>query len=455
MSQSKVILVANVGERDLYYNVGDDNQPNFCHFELGKDDEKQVAKHLGCKNGARYISETILQRLQQNSNEVQRLRYPILKTVLDDGVLASGKILDQLVLIATDQPSSTPEQHRCRDSLFTVQVLKRLIEQDYSRRIRAIEIVSYQENPANRERSYGFFGKCLSQLASGVQEFHASLSGGVPALNDSLQEQALRLYKDKCHFYEVIPPSEQESRQGAPKGTLQPVSAKPFLKDLAISIIEQLLSRYDYSGALEVLKMFSAVKFWDKDVEAVLEYAERRGHLDFERAKRALESYASSTPPISCWYRAVNNRDKVTPLLEILYVAQLQHKTENYADFIWRVSAFSEYLKDELLRGQLSNPIETKVLNINDRLSTNLRELRNKVVHDLKGISRDEIEDKFTPHEDIARKFSGETDKMKLLMYTLEELARMVIQLKQSNSELRNPYDEINDWLRNKLWSSQ
>lgn len=450
MSQGQIVLVANVGERDLYYNIGDDAQPNFCHFELGKEDEKQVAHHLGCKNGARYISETILQRLQQDQNEAQRLRYPILKTVLDDGVLPSGTIIDKLVLVVTDQPSGTLEQHRCRDSLFTGQVLEQLIKRDYAGRVRAVEIVRYQENPANRERSYGFFGKYLSQLAPDVQEFHASLSGGVPALNDSLQEQALRLYKAKCRFYEVVPPSEQESRQGTPKGTLQPVSAKPFLKDLAISIIEQLLNRYDYSGAREVLQMFRAVQFWNADVEAVLEYAERRGHLDFEGAQRALVSSRESVP--GDWYAAINNRDEVTPLLEIFYVAQLQCKTENYADLIWRVFAFAEYIKEKLSL-DVSDPNQALVLSINERLFSNLKALRNTVVHDLKGVSRKTIEDGFIPHEYIMRSFPDEEDKMTLLMCTLEELASRVIQLKRSRGTLKNPYNEINQWLMKTLRS--
>ena len=119
MPNGKIVLVANVGERDLYYNVSDASNPNFCHFEQNKDDEKQVAAYLECQLGARYIADEIIKRLEKNNDEVQHLRYPILKTVLDEVLKSPNQILEQLFLVVTDQDIQTPEQHRCRDSVNT------------------------------------------------------------------------------------------------------------------------------------------------------------------------------------------------------------------------------------------------------------------------------------------------------------------------------------------------
>jgi len=44
------VFIANVGERDVYYNVGAEDDPNFCHFKVDTDDEKQVAAYLKSKN---------------------------------------------------------------------------------------------------------------------------------------------------------------------------------------------------------------------------------------------------------------------------------------------------------------------------------------------------------------------------------------------------------------------
>jgi len=125
-----IVFMANVGERDLYYNVGTPDEPYFCHFRLGEDDEIRVANHLGSKNGARYISEKILQRLDRLQGEAQRLRYPILKTVMCELLTGSDMVIDKVVLVGTDQPQSTEERHRRRDTINTAKVLQELIKMD-------------------------------------------------------------------------------------------------------------------------------------------------------------------------------------------------------------------------------------------------------------------------------------------------------------------------------------
>lgn len=447
------VLVANVGERDLYYNIGDVSNPNFCHFELGKDDEKQVANHLECRNGARYISEEILKRLRADPSEAQRLRYPILKTVLDDGVLVSGKTIDKFLLVVTDQPEGTPEQHRCRDSLFTGQVLKELILQDYLGKIRAAEVVSYQENPANRERAYGFFGTLLLRLApdSQVQEFHASLSGGAPALNDGLQEQALRLYKAKCHFYEVNPPSEQESRAGAEKGTLQPVSAKPFLRDLAISIIEQLLNRYDYSGALEVLKMFKAIKFWGDKVEAALRHADYRLNLNFNEAAGVLKQYKNSQP-FQAWWQTANQSQELDRIIEAYFIAESRYRNREYADMLWRIRAIFEIAHGLLARktaGRNPSEQEQAVTRLVYSL-LGLKNLSNAMLHDLEGVSIGKINQEFTPPDTIRAKYGCKAN-YEFIIPTLRELITLLSAIEGRSATLQNPYQVINQYILKEL----
>jgi hypothetical protein len=524
---AKIVFIANVGERDLYYNVGSTDAPNFCHFELGKWDESQVAQFLNCNHGSRYIAELILQLLQQDPQKAQRLRYPILKAVLDDGVLKSGKAIDKLILVVTDQPapSQTPEQFYCRDSVNSGQVLTELIKKDYPTQVREIIVVPYQQNlsQALRERTYEFFGKLLSKEAPerDVSELHASLSGGVPAFNDSLQEQALRLYKAKCRFYEVIPPEEQAMRRGAEKGQLQAVSAKPFLRDLAVSIIEQLLNRYDYSGALEVLKMFQAVKFWDDEVEAILKHAERRINFNFSEAASPLQRF-QNTEPMKTWYQQVQKPILLDQLIETYFVAQSRYQNREYTDMLWRVSAFYEnglrfiagrllnlpqlenepHLRYEDLKGShfqlhsqmmvngkaksISRKIqgqqvwfwESNIYNFKklceyglglsqndsqtqsqwqkvydwlcslDRLSG----LRNEMIHNLRGVSENDLHQAFDPPNEIRSRYSGQRNH-EFLIPTLQEIASLLSNLVGQWQDLANPYQAINDYLREKLRS--
>lgn len=465
MPDKMVVLVANVGERDLYYNIGDADNPDFCHFELGKDDEKQVAEYLRCQNGARFICEKILQRLQENENEFQRLRYPILKTVLDDGVLQSSKAIDKLILVVTDQPPppATPERFYRRDSLNSGHVLKLLIQRDYPSQVREIAIVPYRENLSQaREQGYAFFGEILPKIAPEpeVKEFHACLSGGIPALNDSLQEQALRLYKAKGRFYEVIPPPEEELRAGTPKGTLQPVSAKPFLRDLAISVIEQLLNRYDYSGALEVLKMFRAVKFWDDESEAILQHAEQRINLNFEEAAEAIKSYCAN-PQISEWYNAVSEVNQIRQLIETYYIAKARYEHHEYADLLWRIRLIYESIKEEV-QAHLSDP-EWKMVGEAFSSLSPLIGLAGRVLHPargegirrLRGISKKEIADNFRAPLFVAAKHGTPSNKGILIISTLKTIIEFLWSQKNKGPLPQNPYDQINNYLKKKLERSQ
>jgi len=445
MLDKLVVFVANVGERDLYYNVGDASHPDFCHFELGKDDGERVAKHLKCQNGARYIANSILVGLKNDSSEAQRLRYPILRTVLDE-VLESGKTLDRLILIVTDQPEGTAEQFRRRDSLYTGAVLKQLIERQYQGHVKEVRIARYRGNPSNREQAYRFFGDALPQLAPNarVEELHAALSGGVPALNDSLQEQALRLYKTKCRFYEVVPPSEEEARAGAVRGTLQPVSAKPFLRDLAISIIEQLLGRYDYSGALEVLEMFRAVRFWDEKVEAALRHAERRINLDFRGAARAIQGYRDD-PSLGQWSQAISQADQLGQLVETYYIAKARCEHHEYADFLWRVRLIWESTKEEVYN-HLPNPQWEETRGAHDALSS-LIGLTGHVLHPDRGGGIRPV--RGISAEIIAEKFGNSVEEV---VATLGSLVGFLWKRHRGEEPFPgNPYEQINRYMKESL----
>lgn len=438
-----VILVANVGERDLYYNVGDSDDPDFCHFELGKAGEQRVAKYLGCKGGARYIGEEILRRLADNYNEQdQRLRYPILKTVLDE-VVGENRFLDRLILVVTDQPRTTAESFRCRDSLYTGEILKELIQRHYQHQVKDILIVPYGDNPANRERAYGFFGELLPRLApeAEVEEFHAVLSGGVPALNDSLQEQALRLYKTKCRFYEVAPPEEKEARKGVSKCLLQTVSVKPFLRDLAISIIEELLRRYDYSGALEALEMFKPIKFWDEKVEALLRHAERRVDFDFQEAARAIAPHAGESP-FREWHAAVEAPDELTQLAEVYYIAKARCEHREFAEFLWRVRLVQESSKEEIY-AHLQDERWAGVREAHMKLGR-LAGLAGRVLHPARGMGVRSIQG--ISAKTIEQAFGG---SIREVMAVLEGLVWGLWRLQRPGKTFpENPYAQINDYIK-------
>ena len=422
------VVVANVGERDLYYNIGTESEPNFCHFERGKPDAQELARNLNCEPGARYIAKALLERLEADKNEWQRCRYPILKTVLD----AVTEPIDLLVLVVTDQPEGTKPEHRNRDTLYTGEILKRLIEKDYAGHVKEVRLEHYRL-PPTRDQAYPYFGKLLSERAppETTVKFYASLSGGLPPLNDALQEQAIRLYRDKCVLFEVIPPSEEECRKGAEKGEIKLVSW-PFLRDLAITLVKELLGRYDYSGALEVLRTFQSVGHWKPEVEALLKHAESRMNLNFKAAAQALEPYKSKDP-YKEWYESVAKEDQVLRLVENYFVVEIRYRNHEYADMLPRIRLFFELGKDLLP----SPPEAQDIWKLLDSLQ-NLNRLAGDFLHQARGVGTDSINQCFRPLQKIVPKENHE-----LLVPTMREIAERISELK--GMELKNPYQEINE----------
>jgi hypothetical protein len=335
-----IVLVANVGERDLYYNVGTKEKPNFCHCEWGKPDMDQLKQELACRPGARHVGKAILDSVQRDPNKLERCHYPILRTVLDQ--VGETQEIDLLVLVVTDQPSMTKPEYRDRDSVYTGQVLQQLITRDFGDRVHEIRLQRYYKAPSRAE-SYDFFGDLLPQVAprKRIERFHASLSGGIPALNASLQEQSLRIYRGNCSLYEVEAPDENSCRTGAERGTIRPVSISPFLRDVVISLVEQLIARYDYRGALEVLNTFRGVQFWNKNVDALLRHAEHRLNFNFDKAADALAAYQHESP-LGQWHDSARKPALLDKLIETYFIAELRYKNQEYVDMIWRISAFYE-----------------------------------------------------------------------------------------------------------------
>jgi len=450
------IFVANVGERDLYYNIGSETEPNFCHFEYDKEPEKKVSEYLNCKHGARYISEEICGRLQSNSDEQKRLRYPIVKTSVE-GTLGKVKKIDKLVLVTTNQKEGTSESFRCRDSLNTGRVIKYLIEHDYQNRINEINLIQYENHPTDRKRTYEFYGQLLTSIApeDKVKEFHASVSGGIPALNDSLQEQAIRLYKSKCNIYSVIPPSDENGRKGADIGMLQPVHPAPFLKDLSVSIISELIDRYDYSGAIDVLRTFKAVKFWDEEVEVILRHAEFRLNLNFEESAGVLVQYKFKQP-FKEWWQSVSDPKPLDRIIEAYFIAESRYRNHEYADMLWRIRSIREIGKN--LHAGINYPdIKNTPLGSKwkdaSKLLGDLRglcNLANDALHELEGISVSYINNAFSAPKIIHDKHSYQKNHQYIIP-TLYEIILLLSNLTSRQEPISNPYQAINDYLLSKL----
>ena len=332
------VLVVNVGERDLYYNTGTEEAPAFWHFEQGKPGIEAVSAYLGGKPWGRLVGQEIHRRLTEAlESESCRCAFPILDAAIS--LVTQEHALDRLILVATDQSEQTAARYRDRDTIYSAKIAKRLIEANQRASVRLVELAYYRKAPL-RDEAYVFFGELLAPLAARAVELHACLSGGIPALNTALQEQAFRLFRGRnCSLYEVT-----EDALGAvgaaPHSRAHFVAPEPFLRDFVADMIERLLARYDYSGALDLLQAFRDAALWNPRAEQLLTYAERRANLDLKGAEQTLPP---GDPILE--HRQHDNASPDGVLewaLETLAIAEARLVTREYPEVAWRVRAIMD-----------------------------------------------------------------------------------------------------------------
>jgi len=83
-----------------------------------------------------------------------------------------------------------------------------------------------------------------------------------------------------------------------------------------------------------------------------------------------------------------------------------------------------------------------------DRLSG----LRNEMIHNLRGVSENDLHQAFDPPNEIRSRYNGQRNH-EFLIPTLQEIASLLSNLVGQWQDLANPYQAINDYLREKLRS--
>lgn len=496
------ILMTNVGERDLYYNVGTEKSPYYCHCEYDKDGVKRLASHLECKEGSRYIGEAILTLVGMDSDVLNRCRYPIIKTKLFES--ATNTVFDKVILVATNQKEDVQERFRDRDTIHTAHIIKLLIEADFPDNVHDVEIVEYSQ-PLHRDQTYAFFGNQLRQMVPNpdtLTKFHALLSGGIPSLNASLKDHAMHLFRDKCQFNEVSPPSDTALRRGeAVIGVLDNVQTDPFLKDLCKSIVFPLIERYDYAAVREVLNSFKGISFWDDKTDMLLAHATQRINLKLQDAAVAIKCIHDD-PPYEQWYNEVSNSSLLDRIRELYSVADIRYESEEYPECLWRISSFYEasilYLFGILLDlkptrlGFKVDELKKTHPDVHIYLSKNenckqhkghwdtsrwfikevisyckrnkkktcfeewelvyehlsslnaLSSLRNKMLHDQAGISVKDLNDNFRPEASLAPPKINKSDHHLYIIPTMRSIMRKFLNNKTFGGGKKGTYRAIN-----------
>lgn len=429
-----VILIANVGVRDLRYNVMYEDEPLFLSFDFKSEEKiKDVADVLGCEAGARHIAEKILEKGEQ---ELKKLTFPILKPAIQY-VLERHDFISRVVLIVTDQDKERAPKHWPNDTINSGKILKILVEKHFKEEVKTIDSFAIKEMPASHDRAYEFFGENLPRIIpSKPKALYVILSPGIPALKDALMAQALSRYYDKCHICQVIEPKEGDLRRGLqdfPDIAVQKIHIDPLLRDMVLRSIVGLIQRYDYSGALTTVKKFESQIKWDPGllslIKAILNYAHNRFNFAYKEANVNIRNFIETDSSIRKWYtqsdEAIRNKgNRYIRLKDAIFTSSICLKTEQYAEMLWRVASFYDIAEEMTKEQSCYDSLEDKFKKLDS-----IKKVRNKTIHKLIGVSE----------ADLNKAWSGWKTE---LVSAMEEIFTGLS--KKEKYQYPNSYEEIN-----------
>lgn len=345
-----VVLVANVGNRDITLNVGNGGSPCWVPFDK-YDGGGEAQRFLGCaQEGTRAIAARLAARLPELHD---RVALPLLEPSIRL-ILAATPRIDVLVLFATDQPESSGEQ-RDWDTIESARVIARLCDTGrLGDAVGGVEIVPIRFNPSEHDRSFTHVGEELARRfpTERVDRLFGTIKGGVPAFNAALREQVVGLYGARARLIETDEPS-REQRLNGQHGIARLVDTWPFRRSAILRLVHALLERYDY-GAVQRVCESEGVS--DDTVDAYLRHAIARMNLDFDGAQRALRAFGTGRP--HQWKFFAGQAWGTQRVEEVAFTAEILLRRGDLIGFLTRVASFVETCRRQLVHAVTGLRIE-------------------------------------------------------------------------------------------------
>lgn len=290
------IFVANIGNRDVAFNCGTEDNPNFVTFSKQRSQEaSEVQEVLGCEPGARAVVSALSETFSDRQKLLHHLRFPILRPALKQALAdcrEDGE-LDRIVLFGTDQDPEEVPHHYPWDTITTARLLRDLLPLDSDLDLRSdvtsIEVFPVRSHPHRFESAYRHLEGVFDRFAGTDAHIYASVNGGIPALNTALRIRALNSFGPRAHLIETEEPSAEQKQLGA-EGESTFADTWPYRRDALLRIARDLLDTYEYDALLDVLDRELSREEKDRfgDVVALIRHAAARFNLDFGNAAEIL-----------------------------------------------------------------------------------------------------------------------------------------------------------------------
>jgi len=214
------------------------------------------------RRGLWFAAQQIYGRWTPEGDFCPRLSFPIALPAIQYALTDSGASrLDLLLLIATNV-SNRPGTYEVRnasndDTIFAARLLEKFIAaSEWKARVSQIQIVEVVDRPhlysaADRQIGQNEHFKGLGRFA----RIYVSQSPGLPMVNQAVLRHALRAARERVVPFQIEEPDDPEALlRGGLSERVAPVPTVDLLYDAAYEVLDELLNRYDYHGAIELVR---------------------------------------------------------------------------------------------------------------------------------------------------------------------------------------------------------
>ena len=331
-------------------------------FNIGNSDVKVDGTKIPQKE-VRLRGEKIYQNYDYYK---QRLSFELVSPFLERFKEKAKKVF----LFVTDQ--FDPE-HRVKDTLYFGELIKNFIEDEYEIEC---EVKHYEWKPIDYNLSFDYFTKFFKEFDDSTTKI-ISTSGGVPAMNFSMQTVASSLFSN-VEFYSV-----DEKTHELKHAPIKDILKKELVKRSAL----ELLKRHDYAGINSLLENSKMVT---EKIRLFLLYADSRLCFDLESANAKMKEFIGMLPSSleKSNYESkftINLSDKSVFFNELFQNMRIKWGNGEYVDFIARLYRFRGALLQNIFEEETNSKIQWEKQKeakseFNSILARSFRPLRSQMV---------------------------------------------------------------------------
>jgi hypothetical protein len=327
---SKVVIIT-VGSRDVQISK------ELLVEQLGAEEAELAYTHPSRGRVPNMLARPGGDLLLKNLPKLEKgLKFPIVTPFLEF-ILRSSQRFDKVILVATNQGETTPEEFRVQDTTYFAELLRH-----YLRNFRVggttpfvdVRKVEVTENVVYLDAMFQFFGDRLQRpdlnFFATASEIHVCNQGGIDAINTALMLQLLYRFGEKTVLYNV---NEQTSICNILDFQHQ-FGFEQEKQRLRLSI-----SRFDFAAARS-LKL-------PPHLTDIAAYAESRLNFDFATAGNhlgRLPNRFAAVRDVELLSLRATQLDENNLTAELYWNAIIRYHQAAYVDFVQRFFRIVEQL---------------------------------------------------------------------------------------------------------------